>query len=319
MDKAGPDKAGRGATVQVTTSAGRPDVLDGVPDIAEIENVVRRAIDRRQPDLLELVGFGEFSLALRWTSNGTDFVVKRVPPFPDVESAAAYCELTRDYIKVIEASGIRCVETDLLRLDRADGSSVVYHCQPLLDASLLVSNILRETEPRDDHPAVEAVVAAVGDIVNEQVALDAQCANWYWHDRQVWYLDLSTPLLLDDSKMVRFEIAGFAREYPLFFRPVVKGELLRLVPHYTELGHVLHDLVANLHREDLVQWGHPFAQASYRRYGIDISLEKAAKMFRGDKRLFPWLQWLRRAQRFWIQNTGRRYDSMLPAVSSFGK
>lgn len=297
----------------------RPDKLEGAPDIAEIEAVVRRAIDRRRPDLLELVGFGEFSLALRWTSNGVDYVVKRVPPFPDAESAAAYCDVTRDYINAIEANGIACVATDLVQLDRPDGSAVVFHCQPLLDANLLVSNILRKTEPRDAHPAVEAVVAAIGDIVDEHMALDAQCANWFWYDDKVWYLDLSTPLLLDDSKMLKFEIEGFAREYPMAFRPIVRGELLRLVPLYTDLAHVLHDLLANLHREGLVHWSDAFAAASHRQYGIDLSFDKAAEMYKSDARLFPWLQWLRRAQRFWIQATGRRYDSMLPTESSFGK
>lgn len=299
-------------------SAGRPDVLDGAPDVAEIEAVVRRAIDGGQPELLELVGFGEFSLALRWCSDGVDYVVKRVPPFPDAQSAADYCKVTRDYIAAIEASGIACVATTLLQLDRRDGSSVVYHCQPLLDANLIVSNVLRRTEPRD-HPAVEAVVAATGDIVNEHMALDAQCSNWYWQDDRVWYLDLSTPLLLDDSKMVRFEIEGFAREYPMLFRPIVKRELLQLVPRFTDISHVLHDLVANLHREELAHWGEIFAGAGRRHYDIDVSLERAEEMYRADERLFPWLQWLRRAQRFWIQRTGRRYDSMLPAMSSFGK
>lgn len=297
----------------------RPDELNGLPDVAEIEAVVRRAIDRRRPELLELVGYGEFSLALRWTSNGVDYVVKRVPPFPTVESAAGYCEVTRDYIHTIEASGVDCVATELQQLDRPDGSAVVFHCQPLLDASLLVSNLLRETAPRDDHPAVKAVVTAIGDIVDDQVALDAQCSNWFWYDDKVWYLDLSTPLLLDDNKMVKFEIEGFAREYPMAFRPIVKSELLRLVPHYTDLAHVLHDLLANLHRERLVQWSHAFATAGGHQYGIELSLHKAARMFRSDARLFPWLQRLRRAQRFWIQATGRRYDSMLPAVSSYGK
>jgi hypothetical protein len=301
-----------------TCSYARPDELLGLPDLEEIERTVRRAIDERRDDLVEVVGSGEFSLALRWPVDEGEIVVKRVPPFLSSAAAEQYCAATRDYIAAIEAVGVPCVRTELLQLEREDEAAVVYHCQPLLDPQTLVSNILRAGRPDAEHPVVISVVTSVGKVVGPGMAFDGQASNWAWHDGRAWYLDFSTPLLLDGDGGLPYSSDGFDLEYPRFVRGLLAREAQKWLPRYTELEFVLHDLVALLHREGLDAWCEPFAVAIQREVGIPISLPRARKNFRQDARLYPVTHALRKLQRAWLQRTGRRYESLLTPRSSYG-
>jgi hypothetical protein len=302
---------------EAAAGSARPDELIGLPDLDEVEAVVRRAIDERRSDLVDVIGNGEFSLAIRWPVTGGEVVVKRVPPFHTVAAADQYSEVTRRYIATIEASGVSCLKTELLQLPRHDGSAVVYHCQPLLAPGQLVSNVLHAATPSADHPAVAAVVEAIGKVVRPHVAFDGQVSNWAWHEGRVWYLDLSTPFLLDESDGLQFPFDGFELEYPWFIRPVLDHETRKWLPHYTELEFVLYDLVALLHREGLQAWCRPFAEVIARLHDIDIDLERAAKNFASDAKFYPVAHALRKLQRFWLQRTGRRYESLLTPTSSY--
>jgi hypothetical protein len=296
----------------------RPDALIGLPDLEKVEHLVRRAIDEHRDDLLDVVGYGEFSLALRWPVDAADIVVKRVPPFASPDHAAEYRRITRAYIDTIEAAGVACVTTELLQLDRPDGKSVVFHCQPLLDRGQLVSNVLRASAPDPGHPVVTAVVNAVAKVVGPGVAFDGQCSNWGWVDDRVWHLDFSTPFLLGDDFNVQFEQSGFELEYPAFVRGLADREARKWLPKYTELDFVLADVVALLHREHLEAWCPAFAQVIRDELGITIDLAQAEKNYKSDARLYPFMHRLRKLQRFWLQHTGRKYESLLTDKSSYG-
>ena len=299
----------------------RPDVTLTSPDLDAVETAIRSAVDDRRPDRLDLIGNGEFSIAVRWQADGTNWVVKRVPPFRSRATADAYIDLTREYIDALRSHGVRCVTTDLLTLDRPDGRSVVYHVQPLLDVDQLADHRLKAAGPDDHDPTAEAVVDAVIDaivrVVGDGVAFDAQFANWYWYEGEVWQLDFSTPLLLDDAGKIRFDPWGFLQEYPMVVRPLVYRELMKLAPHYLDTVYVLTDLMAQLHRQDMSPWCDVVARIAADRHGIEVSPALAAERCREEAEFFPRLLRLKRFQRAWRQRTGRRYDSLLPAASTY--
>lgn len=298
----------------------RPDAEVGRPDLAALEATVRRAVDERRPDLLTLVGNGEFSIALRWDEGDTAWVAKRVPPFPSRRLAEDYVAVTREYMDVLAARGVRLVSTALEVLDRPGGSAVVYHVQPLLHGPELVDQVLRRTWPSADDPLVRTVVDHTVRVLSPgDVGFDAQFANWYRFEGELWQLDFSTPLLLDARGRVRFDITGFAREYPVPVRPLVVRELLRLAPSYVDLHFVLHDLLAQLHRQDLVAWCDAVVTYTREAHGIELSVERAAARCAEEAAFFPRLLRLKRLQRGWVQRTGRRYDTLLPATTSFGR
>ncbi len=293
-----------------------PETRPGPPDLEVVEREIRQAIDGRQPDRVELVGQGEFSLAIRW-SDGEDRVVKRVPPFRSEATADQYCAIVTEYLRRLAERGVRCVATDTLVHRRRDGTAVVYLSQPLLDPRRLASQILRTDEPDPEHPVVGGVIDAVVGALGHPVGIDPQLANWYWHDDEPWHLDFSTPIVLDEVDSIRFDPWGFAREYPAALRPLVRRELLRLAPEYVKPDYVLRDLTANLFREGLDAWAPAVVEAIGRRASIDIAVDDARTAYERDARLFPLLQRLRRLQRAWIQRTERRYDSLLPTTSNY--
>ncbi len=299
-----------------------PDVILASPDLAAVEAAIRSAVDRRRPDELDLIGNGEFSIAVHWRRDGTDWVVKRVPPFRSRAAADGYIALTRDYMAALQARGVRCVATDIEAITRPDGRTVVYHVQPLLDTEHLADRVLARDEPDPEHPlavaVVDTVVAALSGAAESGLGLDAQVANWYRHDGAPWQLDFSTPLLLDPAGRIRFEPWGFLQEYPLPLRPIVYRELTALAPRYLDAGYVLTDILVGLIRQELGAWCDPVVRIARDRHGIEIAPAEAAEHHREEAQLFPRLLRLKRLQRAWIQRTGRRYDSLLPAASTFG-
>lgn len=280
---------------------------------------MRRAIDERRPESLTLIGNGEFSLAVRWDEGDTSWVVKRVPPFADRGPADDYVATTRAYMDVLAARGVRLVTTHLVALDRADRSAVVYHVQPLLDLPTLADQIMRVTQPSPDHPLVRAVVDHVVQVLEPgDIGFDAQFANWCWFEGAPWQLDFSTPLVFDERSRVRFDISGFAREYPPPVRPLVVRELLKLAPKYRDTRYVLTDLLAGLHRQGLEAWSPAVVEYVRSAHGIAVSDAEAAAICAEESAFFPKLLRLKRLQRGWRQRTGRRYDTLLPSVSSYG-
>jgi hypothetical protein len=297
----------------------RPDSEIDAPDVAAIESVIRRAIDERRPDLIPAIGNGEFSIAMRWDAGQAPCVVKRVPPFLTRTAANQYVDLVKEHLDDLRAVGVKCVTTNLHVLDRSDGSAVVFHAQPLLDMERLADSILQKSDPSDDHPILTTIVDTIVRVVGGGMPLDAQFANWYWYDNEAWQLDFSTPLMLTDRGDLRFDPKGFEREYPAITRGLVYRELMKIAPRYTEVDFVLTDTIVQLYRQGLDAWDVPFVNAAQRRHGLTLSRAVARQRYEADAKFYPTLLRLKRFQRAWIQGTRRRYDTLLPAVTSFGK
>lgn len=297
----------------------RPDHVPAPPPLADAEARIRVAIDTRAPQSLDIIGNGELSIAIAWGDGESSSVVKRVPPFPTRPAADQYSQLVRDYLRDLEAVDVRCVRTDLVTVDREDGSAVVYHCQPRLDPATLADQILRAAEPSADHPVVGAVIDATARSLAAGLPIDSQFANWCWLDEQVWQLDFSTPLMVDQRGDICFDSTGFQREYPLVVRRLVYRELMKVAPHYSELDWVLTDVMTQLYRQGLEAWCDPFAAACRERHGVDVSPAEARTRYESDLRFYPNLLRLKRAQRAWMQRTRRRYDGLLPVTTSFGR
>jgi Family of unknown function (DUF6206) len=297
----------------------RPDRSPVAPDVDAVEAVVRRAIDERRPDLLTVVGNGELTIALRWDVGGEPCVVKRVPPFPSAAAADQYVALVRRHIDQLTERGVRCVATDLHSLPRSDGSVVVYHCQPLLSTEGLADQIIRRDEPSPEHPVLLAVLDHVVRVVGDGVPLDAQIANWYWFEGEPWQLDLSTPLDIDEQGDICFDSSGFRREYPAAVRGIVYKELMKVAAGFSQVDWVLTDVMTQLHRQGLEQWCAPFAAAALDRHGRSIDPAEAKARFDADAKFYPTLLRMKRFQRAWMQRTGRRYDTLLPVTTSFGR
>jgi hypothetical protein len=296
----------------------RPDVAIREPDLAAVEAAVRRAIDERHSEDLVLLGNGEFSLALKWGDGDEAIVVKRVPPFDDQTLADRYIRAVDDYITDLERRDVRCVSTRQLTHRRANGSVVVYHCQPLLDPERLADRVLAAAEPSPDHPIVQGVLDAIITVVEGGGTIDAQVANWYWFEDRLWQLDFSTPISLDERGKLPYPASAFLREYPLIVRPLVLREMVKLIPPYSQVPHNVVDIMAHLMRVGLEHWCPSVSEAAAAR-GFTATVDEARAAYSEQLKFYPPLLKLKRFQRRWMELTRRKYDVMLPAVTSYGR
>jgi hypothetical protein len=304
------------AGVNAETMFDSPDHTPPAPDGVAVEAAIRRAIDARRRDLVDVVGAGELTIALRWTSGGRPCVVKRMPPYPDMSSAERYMAVVRQHIADLEARGVRCVSNTMQAVTRADGSVVVIHCQPLLDVDSLADNVLRSRTPDAEDPLVTTLVDRIVAVVADGIPIDPQFANWCWFDGDLWQLDLSTPFIVDNGDIV-YDTSGFQHEFPWLIRRTVYRELMKAAVKYVDVEYVLTDVMTQLHRMGLSAWCQPFADAARARHGRTIDPAVAKARCDADAKFYPFLLRSKRVERRWRRLTRRRYDALLPEKSTF--
>ena len=63
----------------------------------------------------------------------------------------------------------------------------------------------------------------------------------------------------------------------------------------------------------------PTIDTTRERLGVTIDLAACQTMFDTDRKLFPLALRAKRVQRRWMQLTGRRYESLLPEHTTYGR
>ena len=289
-------------------------------DLHEVEAAVRAAIDRGSNESLRLLGHGEISLVLAWPTAMPHAALKRVPPFRTVAAAQQYIAVCEEFFARLTAAGVPFLPTALHLHERADSRAVVFHQQPIADAAQLGTNILRAGEPAEGHPLLDAIVDATVKVCTPTLGFDVQVANWLWDGTTATQIDFTSPFALTaDRKEMRYDSHVFLQEYPVALRPYLKRELTSLVHRFTTPEGALGDLVGNLFKEGLDQWVDPAIAAINSRAGLSLDRATARKMYDDDRKLLPLVFKLKKAQRWWLTHTGRHYESLLPAHTTYGK
>lgn len=289
-------------------------------DLHEVEAAVRAAIDRGSNDALRQLGHGDISLVLAWPTETPHAALKRVPPFRNVAAARQYVTVCDEFFDRLTAAGVPILPTTLHVHERADGRTVVYHQQPIADAAQIGSNVLRDAEPADRHPLLDAIVDATAKVCSPTLGFDVQVANWLWDGTTATQIDFTSPFALTaDRKELTYDSHAFLQEYPVLLRPYLKRELTSLVHRYTTPEGALGDLVGNLFKDGLDHWVDPAIATANERLGLSMDRATARKMYDDDRKLMPFVFKLKKAQRWWLSHTGRHYESLLPAQTTYGK
>jgi hypothetical protein len=289
-----------------------PDV-----DLHAVEAAVGHAIRSHDESALRLLGHGDISIVLGWPSAAPVHALKRVPPFDSTAAAATFVKACDKAFEILHGAGVGIWPTALHLVERGDGRAVIYQHQPVADMRQLGVNVLRDAEPADSHPLLERVVELTIAVTRPRVGFDINAANWLWDGTTATQLDFSSPLLLDETgKDLEFDTSAFLREYPAAMRPLVKRELLKLVVRFTTPAGALNDMMSHLYKEHLDHWIGPLV-AIAADHGIVLDPAAAQQMLADDRKTLPLLLKVKRAQRLWIQKTGRTYDSLLPHGTTY--
>jgi hypothetical protein len=286
----------------------------GTDELAELEAAVRHALVTYDDSALEVVGYGEITTVVEWTTGGIPVACKRLPGLADAVAFERYRDGVERYIAQLSTTGIEVPDTVVQHVAAADGSVTAYCVQAVLPSSSVVPHVMH-TDGRDESVSIfEAIVDRADATVNERVGLDAQLSNWAWHDGRLRYFDISTPFLRDEHGREAFDVELHIASVPWALRGLVRTFFLDTIldKYYTLRGGLM-DLLGNMIKERLDGLLPDFVEVANRVIAPPFTLQEIKRYYRGDARLWALLQALRRADRRWQNSVRRRpYPFLLP-------
>ena len=278
--------------------------------LAELEHDVRRALATGDQSRLEVLGYGEISLVVVLDSPAGRFACKRLPLFDDQASFERYALVFEKYVTTLREAGIDVLASELVQVP--DQLPVVVYCvQPILHAASLGVSVARGPDAK---VFVEAIVDATANTIGSGVGLDAQISNWALVDGEVVYLDVTTPLLRDESGAEQLDLGLFVASLPWLLRAPVRQFLLdEILRTYYSQRRALLDLVGNLLKERLDDVVPHAIGAANVHVDPPITIDEVRSYYKRDARMWGLLQRLRLVDRWWQGHVRRRtYPFLLP-------
>lgn len=298
------------------SSTGLADPRQLAPDeLGALEARVARQLADPDGQHVEVLGYGEISCVVACDGAAGRYACKRLPPFPDAASVARYRDVAERYLDALRARGIRVVPSALATTEAASGGPAVYWVQPALPAGSLAPAWLRSCGDRAPGEALLGrVVEAAAAAIDERVGLDAQLSNWALVGDELYYLDVTTPLLRDTAGQMELDAGVFLASLPWLLRAPVRRLMLgEILAHYHAARPALVDLAANFHKERLTDWIAPLLAQVNARVEPRVSDDELLRYYRSDARTWALLLWLRRRDRAWQRHVRQRvYPFLLP-------
>jgi len=283
-------------------------------DLGKLEAAVDRALATGDPSHLEVVGYGEITLVVRWTVDGRQVACKRLPGLAGHAAFSAYRSCVTSYIARLAERGVVVPETTVEGVPRRDGTITAYCVQPVLAEPSLLPVRLKVADPGEVREMAAALVERITGCIDPRLGLDAQLSNWAWGEGGLRFLDISTPFVRDERGRESFDVELHLASVPWALRGAVRRFALgAILDKYYDVRGALLDLAGNLHKERLASHVPAFLEAVNRVVEPAITANEAAHYYRDDARMWELLQRLRRADRWWQRRVRRRpYPFLLP-------
>jgi len=233
-----------------------------------------------------------------------------LPLFDDQASFERYALVFEKYVTTLREAGLDVLASELVQVP--DQLPVVVYCvQPILRAASLGVSVARGLDAK---VFVEAIVAATANTIRSRVGLDAQISNWALVDGEVVYLDVTTPLLRDESGAEQLDLGLFVASLPWLLRAPVRQFLLdEILRTYYSQRRALLDLVGNLLKERLDDVVPHAIGAANVHVDPPITIDEVRSYYKRDARMWGLLQRLRLVDRWWQGHVRRRtYPFLLP-------
>ncbi|MEU2281087.1 DUF6206 family protein [Streptomyces sp. NPDC013178] len=287
-----------------------------VPDreLRALEDRVRTALRNADDTGLSVLGYGEVTLVLRLETEHGAFACKRLPVFPTRDRFERYERTLAAYLQRLQHGGVRVAETRLWHTSLPSGRIVGYCVQPALPARRLCSRLLHTEGEVWAEKFFARFLDQVDGVVDPSLGLDAQASNWVDTDGELVHLDVTTPLMRDARGRELLDVPLFFTSLPWALRDAVRICTATSIfdKFYTTRGVVL-DFLGNLHKERLEKLIPGFLEQANARLARPLTAKEVAAYYRGDARMWEFVQRLRRADRFWHRTVRRRtYPFLLP-------
>ncbi|MGB8330296.1 MAG: DUF6206 family protein [Polyangiales bacterium] len=290
--------------------------------VEAFEQRLEDAVRTGRTDELDVIGYGEVTIAVRLETPDGDLACKRLVPFSSRLAAERTAELIASYVDRLSACGIDVVETETPILERPAGH-VLYCVQPMLAPGTLGPDFLRHKSAEEAAPYVRRIFEQIRAAVTPSLAPDGQLSNWAIEGRRLRYLDVGTPFLRDEHGRDLFDFTEQTRALPAPVRIVVNRFLLRgiLDNYHSTRGQAL-DFLGNLIKEGLAEILPPLIRVANEAFDLApaITEQEVRAHYLSDARTYAWLQGARRADRWIYRNVLRKpYPYLLPPrIDRFG-
>ena len=221
-------------------------------DLNQLDQEIEQALITGNEDGLPILGYGEINPVLKWASPKGFLAVKRLPIFDTNERLFRYQSQFDEFINTLRASQINVIESKLVVVNRNDGRFTAYCIQPALLSQELLPEVIRLSDDNKRKEIFTAISKIIVTAINDQIGLDAQISNWGLGESGLVYLDVTTPMLRNESGHDRLDTELFVASFPAVTRPMIRTFLLKRIldPYFSHRASVL-DLIGNLYKENL--------------------------------------------------------------------
>jgi hypothetical protein len=284
-------------------------------EIEAFERRLEEALQTGDTSNLDVIGYGEVTLAVKFATSHGDFACKRLVPFSSRAAAEHAASLIASYIEQLAGCGIDVVETETPILERPEGH-VVYCVQPLLTPGTLGPDFLRGKTVSEAAPHVRRIFKLIRASVTPSLAPDGQLSNWAFEGERLRYLDVGTPFLRDEAGRDLFDFTEQTRALPTPVRLVLNRFLLRgiLDNYHSRRGQAL-DFLGNLIKERLGDIFPPLISVANEVFELvpEITEREVRAHYKSDAQTYELVQAARRADRWFYRNVLRKpYPYLLP-------
>ncbi len=274
-------------------------------DLERLESSVSAAFRDRDHSQLNIIGFGELTVALGFPSQDPTHVCKRSGTMSS-EQFESYESLVNRYTAGLAERGVSVVDTEVHSTDRGS-DKVAYLVQPLLDSATLGHNVLGSAKPDHEHPFLVALGERIK-LADDRLSIDAQVTNWAFDGSEMTLIDVGTPFMWDAAGRYEMDMRPSLAMLPAPVRSYVAKDLTKILARWRSQSGVASDVVANLYREGLDEWAEPAARALNIAIGPaePVDIGHARKLYEDDLKLWPQLAKLKRVQRTWQSRVRRK-------------
>ncbi len=292
-------------------------------EIAGFERRLEQALICGNTDDLEIIGFGEITVAVKLSTDRGDFACKRLVPFSSAQAAERAASLIATYVARLEASGLDVVETETPIFETSRGH-VLYCVQPMLDPETLGPAFLRDKSGEEAAPYVRRIFEHIAASVTPTLAPDGQLSNWVIEGDRIRYLDVGTPFLRDDRGDELFDFTEQTRALPAPIRLLVNRFLLKgILDNYHSVRGQALDFLGNLVKEGLESLLPPLLPLANEVFELAprITEREVRAHYKSDAQTYALMQAARRADRWLYRRIlGRPYPYLLaPRIERFGQ
>lgn len=289
--------------------------LASASEIEAFEQRLEAAVRTGESGDLDVIGYGEVTIAVKLVTPHGEFACKRLVPFSSREAAEGTARLIASYVEQLGACGIDVVETETPILERPDGH-VLYCVQPLLAPGTLGPDFLKGKTADEAAPHIRRIFEHIRASVNPSLAPDGQLSNWAFEGDRLRYLDVGTPFLRDEKGNDLFDFTEQTRALPGPVRVIVNRFLLRgiLDNYHSTRGQAL-DFLGNLIKEGLGDIFPPLIPIANEVFELtpEITEKEVDAHYKSDAQTYEFVQAARRADRWICRNVLRKpYPYLLP-------